>query len=179
MRTYYSINTDGTCSTNLQLYSLLQAKHYWKALAKDYRQHKEATGHLTERCVFIVATFGLSVSQLLGQNDPAPKARGVDTPKEIWKRFVDQHGVTEVSTDEFDKFIDIYNACRHFGVSADGVGHDRLEPLDFDATRQWYEVVLRIWVAVMKALRVADPWNVTEDVDVASLKALSLSRLSR
>lgn len=177
MRTYYSINTDGTCSSNLQLYSLLQAKRYWNALARDYRRHKEATGYLTERCVFIVATLGLSVSQLLGQNDPSPKSR-VATPTEIWKRFVAQHRVTDVSTDEFEQFIDAYNACRHFGVSSGGTGHSRLEQLDFDATRGWYELTLRIWVAVMKALRVADPCNVIEDVNVASLKALSMSRLS-
>lgn len=178
MRTYFSINTDGIYSTNLQLYSLLQAKRYWKALARDYRRHNQATGHLTERCVFIVATLGLSVSQLLGQNDPAPRSR-VATPSEIWKRFVDQHGVTDVSTGEFDKLIDVYNACRHFGISSGDAGHARLEPLDFDATRKWYELTLRIWVAVMKALRVADPWNVTEDVNVASLRALSMSRLSQ
>ncbi|RUW59556.1 hypothetical protein [Mesorhizobium sp. M7A.F.Ca.US.008.03.1.1] len=170
MRPYYSINTDGTSSTNLQLYALLQARRYWNELSANYLQDKEATEHLVERCVFIVATLGLSVSQLLGQNDPAPPAGNIASPRAIWKRFVIQHGVTDVSTDEFEKFIDTYDACRHFGVSSDGLGHAKLEPLDFEATRRWYEVAYRIWLAVIKALR-ADPQNFIEEIDVEGFKA--------
>lgn len=170
MRPYYSINTDGTSSTNLQLFALLQARRYWNELAVNYLQDKEATKDLIERCVFIVATLGMSVSQLLGQNDPAPPAGRVASPRAIWRRFVAQHGVTEVGTDEFDKFIDIYDACRHFGVSPDGLGHARLEALDFEATGRWYQVAHRIWLAVIKALR-ADPRNVIEEIDIEGLEA--------
>ncbi|MEI9406897.1 hypothetical protein [Mesorhizobium argentiipisi] len=170
MRPYYSINTDGTASTNLQLYALRQARRYWNELAANYLQDKEATENLVERCVFIVATLGLSVSQLLGQNDPAPLAGRVASPKVIWRRFVVQHGVTDLSADEFDKFIDIYDAGRHFGVSPDGVGHSRLESLDFEATHRWYETAHRIWLAVINALR-ADPHNVIELIDVDGFKA--------
>ncbi|ESY83191.1 hypothetical protein X740_03020 [Mesorhizobium sp. LNHC221B00] len=170
MRPYYSINTDGTSSTNLQLYALLQARRYWDELAVNYLQDREATTDLIERCVFIVATLGLSVSQLLGQNDPAPPVGRVASPRAIWKRFVVQHHITEVGTDEFDKFIDIYDACRHFGVSPDGLGHARLELLDFEATRRWYEVACRIWLAVIKALR-SDPENFIEEIDIEGFKA--------
>ncbi|TRC71581.1 hypothetical protein FJV80_33230 [Mesorhizobium sp. WSM4310] len=170
MRPYYSLNTDGTSSTNLQLYALKQAQHHWNELSANYLQDKEATKDLVERCVFIVATLGLSVSQLLGQNDPAPPVGRIASPRAIWKRFVAQHSLTVISTDEFDKFIDIYDACRHFGVSPDGLGYARLEPLDFEATRGWYELAHRIWSAVIKALR-ADPQNVIEEIDIEGFKA--------
>ncbi|MBZ9740416.1 MULTISPECIES: hypothetical protein [unclassified Mesorhizobium] len=170
MRPYYSINTDGTSSTNLQLYALRQARRHWNELAADYLQDKETTKDLVERCVFTIATLGLSVSQLLGQNDPAPLAGKVASPRVIWKRFIAHHGVTGVSADEFDKFIDIYDGCRHFGLSPDGFGHTRLESLDFEATRGWYEVAHRIWLAVIKAL-LADPQNLIEDMDIEGFKA--------
>ena len=169
MRPYYSINTDGTSSTNLQLYALKQARHYWNKLTIDYLQEKEATQDLVERCVFIVATLGLSVSQLLGQNDPAPPGGAIASTRVIWKRFVARYGVTDVTADEFDKFISIYDACRHFGVSPDGVGHVRLESLDFEATHRWYEVAHRIWLTVIKALR-ADPQNFIEPIDIEGFR---------
>ncbi|MBZ9974385.1 MULTISPECIES: hypothetical protein [unclassified Mesorhizobium] len=159
------MNTDGSCSTNLQLYALLQAKRYWNVLAADYLRDKQDTNDLVERCVFIVATLGLSVSQLLGQNDPAPTIGKIASPRSIWKRFVAKHGVTDVSTDEFEKFMEIYDACRHFGVSPDGLGHSRLEQLDFETTRRWYNVAHLIWLAVIKALR-ADPQNVIDVIEV-------------
>ncbi|TGQ12131.1 MULTISPECIES: hypothetical protein [unclassified Mesorhizobium] len=177
MRKYYEVSTDGIY-TNLQLYSLVQAQRYWNGLVADHLERKDATEDLIERCVFIVATLGLSISQLLGQNDPAPRAGRIAAPKDIWRRFASRHNVVDVSTVEFDQFIDIYDACRHFGVSPDDFAHARLEPLDLDATRRWYELAHRVWFEVMKALR-ADPQNVIEEVDIDSLKDLSLWYVSR
>ncbi|RWH67069.1 hypothetical protein [Mesorhizobium sp.] len=171
MRKYYEVSTDGIY-TNLQLYTLVQAQRYWNALVADHLEQKDATEDLVERCVFIVAILGLSVSQLLGQNDPTPKERKIASPKDIWRRFASHHNVMEVSTIEFDQFIDVYDACRHFGVSPDGFAHARLEPLDIEATRRWYEVAHRVWMAVMKALR-SDLQNVIEQLDLDSLKGLS------
>jgi hypothetical protein len=82
MRKYYEVSTDGIY-TNLQLYTLVQAQRYWNALVADHLEQKDATEDLVERCVFIVAILGLSVSQLLGQNDPTPKERKIASPKDI------------------------------------------------------------------------------------------------
>lgn len=72
-RRYYFIDSSGP-DTNLQLYSLIQAKQHWSALKKDLEKSEEVE-QFHERCVFIICTIGLSVSQLLGQNVPNPKER--------------------------------------------------------------------------------------------------------
>mgnify|MGYP007053801879 CR=1 FL=1 len=73
MRRYYFIDSSGE-DANLQLYSLKQAKLQWAALQDDLSVSDQIE-HFHEKCVFIICTIGLSVSQLLGQNNPAPTDR--------------------------------------------------------------------------------------------------------
>ena len=66
MAYYYHLDSTGEY-TNVQLYSLRQAKRYWRKIQKDYQKYGEHTENLKERCVFVLATLGLSISQLLGR----------------------------------------------------------------------------------------------------------------
>jgi hypothetical protein len=82
---YYFIDSNGE-DTNLQLYSLKQAKLYWADLERDLAESEEVE-HFHERCVFVICTMGLSVSQLLGQNNPQPNER-VPPPSTIFNSLV-------------------------------------------------------------------------------------------
>lgn len=95
MRRYFHLDTAGVDGedTNLQIYSLRKAKRDWAELVRDYAKYGDETDNLRERCVFVLATLGLSISQLLGQNDPDVGA-DVRHPIQIFDAFVEGNGVT-------------------------------------------------------------------------------------
>jgi hypothetical protein len=113
MAYYYYLDSAGE-DTNLQLFSFIQAKRYWKALERDYAEFGEDTPQMKERCVFVLATMGLSISQLLGQNNPNEN-KDVPYPIDIFKSFVKTYGLNEHLINEFCQFNYFYNGCRHFG----------------------------------------------------------------
>src|SRR5690242_899960 len=80
-RSYYChLDSSGT-DTNLQLYSMEQAAHYWNELMGDMRHYGAArVDRLKERLVFIMNCFGLSLSQLLGQNWPYRRRMNLINP---------------------------------------------------------------------------------------------------
>ena len=67
--------------TNLQLYSLKKAAESWNDLARvSSYPDKSEIEDFKERLVFIVNCFGLSLSQLLGQNWPSENQERIDNP---------------------------------------------------------------------------------------------------
>jgi hypothetical protein len=98
MRTYYSLDSTGE-HTNLQLYALRHARRLWEELMIDYARDRETTENLHERCVLIVATLGLSIAQLLGQNATSVGSR-VQMPVQIFSDFVDVHKMCEFELQE-------------------------------------------------------------------------------
>jgi hypothetical protein len=118
---YYVRDTSGE-HTNLQLYALKQAVRYWDELQRDIVEHGEgATDWVRERCVFVLAALGLSISQLLGQNNPNPTDKVPYLP-ELFEDFVRAHHLTEAPIAKFKRFNDLYNGCRHFGLTAGNRG---------------------------------------------------------
>jgi hypothetical protein len=91
VRRYYFIDSSGE-DTNLQLYSLKQAKLQWASLEQDLVESADQVEHFHDRCVFIICTMGLSVYQLLGQNNPQPSER-VPSPTNIFAALVDHHSL--------------------------------------------------------------------------------------
>jgi len=81
MAHYYHLDSTGEY-TNLQLYSLRQAQRYWREIQQDYQKYGEDTENLKERCVFVIAALGLSISQLLGQNNPTLQ-KDVPSPRRL------------------------------------------------------------------------------------------------
>jgi len=80
MRYYCHLAADGVDSTNLQLYALEQAARCWNELAEDQVRYPSAEDipYYTERLAFILSCFGLSLTQLLGQNVPSREKKKMD-----------------------------------------------------------------------------------------------------
>lgn len=151
MRRYYFIDSSGE-DTNLQLYALKQAKLQWSSLEKDLAEDAEQVEHFHERCVFIVCTIGLSVSQLLGQNNPEPSKR-VPSPADIFSALVERHSLEPELKDRFKEFIDAYDHCRHFGLTVDGSRHWQVSQITLAQTRKLYEFGLIVWDTVIAIYR--------------------------
>ncbi|TWT19425.1 hypothetical protein FQY83_13855 [Luteimonas marina] len=163
MHRYYFIDSSGE-DTNLQLYSLKQAKHQWATLQDDLSAGDQVE-HFHERCVFLICTIGLSVSQLLGQNNPEPSDR-VPSPKSIFDSLVDRHRLDSTLKSKFKEFIDTYDHCRHFGLTNDGSRHWQVSQVTLDKTRETYEFGLLVWDTVISIFR-RDPKNELDELDLS------------
>lgn len=165
MAHYYHLTSDGP-DTNLQLYSLRQAGKYWNDLVDETSTGAYAED-FHERCVFVVCTIGLSVSQLLGQNVPVPDKR-VPSPEKIFQVLSEKHGFDPCLTVDFKRFIDRYDQCRHFGLTDDGVRHDEVSQVTFDETKWIYEFGLKVWDIVVDAYR-RDPASQLDEFDIEDI----------
>ena len=165
-RHYYYIDSSGP-DTNLQLYSLQQAKLYWSALERDLADSDQVE-HFHERCVFIICTMGLSVSQLLGQNIPEPSGR-VPSPSNIFGSLIDKHKLDAHLKDQFREFVDTYDQCRHFGLTNDGSRHWEVSQLTLDKTRKFYSFGLVVWETIIGIFR-KDPDNELEELDLSGIE---------
>ena len=148
---YYHLDSSGE-DTNLQLYSLKQAMSYWEQLESDLDQHGDAALNVRERCVFVLSNLGLSISQLLGQNNPAPSER-VPYPRDLVAAFVDKHQLDPEIKNKFERFNYFYNGCRHFGLMTTGKGYDRVDQLTVPVARECYESGLELWRTVILVFR--------------------------
>ncbi len=148
---YYRLDSSGE-DTNLQLYSLRQARKYWRELRHDYAQDGEVSENLRERCVFILATLGLSISQLLGQNEPTPGGK-VRYPIEIFKDFVNAYGLDPNLIERFERFNYFYNGCRHFGATTTGAGYSRVNQLTYERAIKCFEFGIDVWRTVIGVFR--------------------------
>ena len=163
---YYYIDSSGP-DTNLQLYSLQQAKLYWSGLEKDLAENDQVE-HFHERCVFIICTMGLSVSQLLGQNDPAPSER-VPSPSMIFNNLIDKHNLKGSLKQQFREFIDTYDHCRHFGLTSDGSRHWEVSQVTLEKTRKMYKFGLLVWETVIDIFR-KEPGSELDDLDLEEIE---------
>lgn len=151
MSHYYRLDSSGE-DTNLQLYSLRQAREYWTELQTDYAEHGERTQRLKERCVFILATLGLSISQLLGQNNPSA-GKKVPSPLQIFRDIVATHHLDPALTTQFERFNHFYNGCRHFGLTTTGSGYNRVDQVTFASARDCFEFGMKVWRTVIDVYR--------------------------
>ena len=163
MTHYYYLTSEGE-DTNLQLHSFRQAKHYWRELRRDYAELAEDTEDLKERCVFVLATLGLSISQLLGQNY-ANLQKTVPYPIDLFTEFVDTHGLDPALKDEFETFNYFYNGCRHFGRTTSGKGHHRVNELTFSVAKNCFEFGLKVWRTVVQVYQQDGESDLEEFVD--------------
>ena len=151
MAHYYHLDSLGE-DTNLQLYSLRQARKYWADVQTDYAKYSEGTQRLKERCVFILATLGLSISQLLGQNNPS-ESKDVPYPIQIFDDFVVAHNLDPQLKTRFQRFNYFYNGCRHFGRTTTGAGYNRIDQLSFDVAQECFIFGLEVWKIVIGVYR--------------------------
>ena len=166
MAHYYHLDSTGE-HTNLQLYCLKQAKKYWEELQSECAEYAEETQALRERCVFVLATLGLSISQLLGQNNPALQNE-VPYPIDIFNQFVDAHGLDPNLKVRFRRFNYFYNGCRHFGRTTGTHGYDRVDQLSYPVARECYEFGLEVWQTVVRVFR-KEPGADLEELNLSDL----------
>ena len=167
MAHYYHLDSNGE-DTNLQLYSLKQAMRYWEDLERDIASYGDDASDVKERCVFVLASLGLSVSQLLGQNNPNPKD-SVPYPLELVSSFVDEHGLDPKVKKDFERFNYFYNGCRHFGLTTGIKGYDRIDQLTLPVAMECYEFGLHLWEAVISVFR-QDPNSDLEEFDLQAIE---------
>ena len=121
--------------------------------------------NLKERCVFVLATLGLSISQLLGQNDPAIRDK-VRYAIQIFDDFVDAHGLNPHLKTRFKQFNYFYNGCRHFGKTTGGAGYTRIDELTFPVAKECFEFGMEVWKTVIGVHRKEDESKLDElDLD--------------
>jgi hypothetical protein len=152
MTYYYRLDSDGE-DTNLQLHAFQHAKDLWHDLQEEYKKSGEHTDKLKEKCVLVLATLGLSISQLLGQNNPAVEKKDVPPPIKLFNGFVDAHGLDAGLKTRFRRFNYFYNGCRHFGKTTDDERYQRIDDLTFSVTRDCYEFGLEVWRTVIEVYR--------------------------
>lgn len=151
MAHYYHLDSSGE-ETNLQLYSLRQAKKYWKELNTDYMEFGEDTVLLKERLVFILSSIGLSISQLLGQNDPILTDAN-RYPIQIFNAFVDEHELDQELKTKFEKFNYFYNGCRHFRKTISGSEYTKIDQITFEVAKDCFSFGLEVWKTVIGVYR--------------------------
>ncbi len=146
---FYHLDSSGE-GTNLQLFSIRQAWRYWNRLQgkTDYLDASQ----IRERCVFIVAALGMSVSQLLGQNVEVLKPR-LDVPEYLLTNFLRRTDLSDTQRDDlirrFADFLPFYNDSRHFGKNVGGTKHRRISQLDAKRTGEFVDLTLEIWDTVL------------------------------
>jgi hypothetical protein len=151
------------------LYSLKQTIKYWECLKHDLKEYgNKDTLNVTERCVFILGNLGLSISQLLGQNNPKP-TRDVPSPQKIFSAFVDEHGLDLELKSRFDRFNYFYNGCRHFGLTKSGKGYYKIDQLTLPVMQECYEFGLELWKIVISVFQ-KDPENDLDEFRLAHLE---------
>lgn len=166
MPRYYHLDSDGE-DTNLQLYSLRQATSYWECLREDVAAGDQVAD-FHERCVFVICTIGLSVSQLLGQNNPSPSHR-VPPPTSIFETLVRTHSLDPTLSAKFSEFIGTYDQCRHFGLTHDGTRHFEVSQLTYAKAQQQYEFGLLVWKTIVGLYR-KDPQNELDELNIDDLQ---------
>lgn len=152
MTYYYHLDSDGE-DTNLQLHAYRHAKDLWQDLKKEYDDLGENTEKLKEKCVLVLATLGLSISQLLGQNNPT-LGNKVPYPIDIFIDFVDTHKLNHNLKKRFKKFNYFYNGCRHFGkTTGGGNGYKCIDELTFKIALECYNFGLEVWQTIINTYR--------------------------
>ena len=149
---YCYLDSNGTASTNLQLYSLKKAYEEWHKLNEEYKQDGGNTEDLKERIVFITSCLGLSLSQLLGQNAVKIKKK-LDRPDALLAAFLNEskYGKDKkrLLNKKFNELVEYYNACRHFGREYDNKKWEKVETLNIEKVREFMQTTLDIWNAVI------------------------------
>lgn len=150
--TYYYRRESGGAFTNLQMYSRRVARRMWRRLEADYARDGENTDNLKERCAFILSAMGLSVSQLLGQNNPTEPndPERLPQPLGVLKALEAEYGLDSQLVADFERFVGFYDAIRHFGVTPGGSKHRKLDDLSFAVAREGFNTCEHVWRAVLR-----------------------------
>lgn len=147
--------------TNLQLYSLRKAARCWNELINDLVNYDEANiENQKERLVFIVSCFGLSLSQLFGQNWPSDYQDKMDTPGHLLSKILNSsHIVRDVKkrlNKGFQDILLVYGAIRHFGKVKNEKNYVLVDKLDLPTVDRFRKLTIDLWDMVIAVQRSND-----------------------
>ena len=139
--------------TNLQLYSLKKAAEEWNGLIYEINEVGcDGVNCLKERLVFITNCFGLSISQLIGQNSPSSTSR-IDSPSKLLPNLLkgtDSDDVTQKRLkSQFVEFLKYYDALRHFGKTK----YNLIEELTLTKLDHFRSLTIEIWNLIITKYR--------------------------
>jgi len=149
MSYYCRIDSSGE-ETNLQLYSLKQAETHWNGLLDEIRKvGEDRVPELKEKMVFILNCFGLSLSQLLGQNWPYPTQAEMNSPGELLGHILKNSNIDRVNRRRLNKafqdFLVYYGAIRHFGKTKDDRNYRAVEEITITNLDTFRRMTVEIW----------------------------------
>lgn len=154
-------------NTNLQLYSLERAAKEWNKLVNLVNESgSENVNSLAERITFITNCFGLSLSQLIGQNSPSSNNKRIESPSKLLPKLL--KGISDDVTQErlnreFKDFLVYYDAIRHFGK----IKYKSIDELTLDKLDYFRKITIEIWDLVISKYR-QDKGNEIEDFSSVS-----------
>jgi len=164
----YFCHLDSTFSisaTNLQLYSLKKASEEWNDLVHYINENgSENLECYAERLVFITNCFGLSISQIIGQNYSSAENERIESPSNLFQVFLNDSKL-DVSEKEklnnlFSDFLIYYDALRHFGKAK----YNTIDSLTLNKLDSFRKMTMRIWDIVISNFRQNEA-NEIEDFD--------------
>ena len=155
--------------TNLQIYSLQKAADAWNELldaASDTRFNE--VDHLLERFAFILGCFGLSLSQLMGQNCPSPNKEKMDQPGGLLSSLLNRTSVDRTTkrllNNTFGDFLKYYGAIRHFGKNIDDRNYRMVQRLTIGEIDRFRKMTIQIWDLVIEIYRRDKENDIDDDI---------------
>lgn len=155
--------------TNLQLYSLEKAAKEWNELIELVNEIGiERVNCLAERMTFIINCFGLSLSQLIGQNSPPSNGKKIESPSKLLPKLL--KGISDDVTQErlesdFKDFLIYYDAIRHFGK----VKYKSIDELTLAKLDHFRCMTIEIWDLVISKYRQDKENNIEEFSSISEI----------
>ena len=145
-------------STNLQLYSLRKAANEWNDLINLFNENEaEGVDNLKERLAFIINCFGLSLSQLMGQNSPSPDKEKMDQPGDLFSNLLNRTGADRMTKKRlniaFRDFLTYYSAIRHFGKVKNDKNYKSLDKLTVAKLDGFRKMTIEMWDLIIEVHR--------------------------
>ncbi|MCK9208143.1 MAG: hypothetical protein M0P66_13615 [Salinivirgaceae bacterium] len=156
--------------TNLQLYSLRKAAVEWNELVDLINEAGvERVDYLKERLAFITNCFGLSLSQLIGQNSPSTNKNRMEPTSKLFPNLLigtDFDDVTQENLkSDFEDFLNYYDATRHFGkVKYKSIDELTLAKLDY-----FRNMTIEIWNLVISKFRKDEGNDIEEFTSISDI----------
>lgn len=151
MRYFCRLDSAGNIEdTNLQLFSLIKAAKEWNELISILEKDEiTEINNLTERLSFIVTCFGLSLSQLMGQNCSSPNNQELNQPDILLSNLLNSATTDRIKKNRlksmFRDFLVYYGAIRHFGKTKDNNKYLTLEKLTLSEVTRFKKMTIEIW----------------------------------
>lgn len=153
-------------NTNLQLYSLQKAADEWNDLVNLINKNEiNDVNFFKERLAFITSCLGLSLSQLIGQNNPFPDKEELDQPGKLFSNLLNRSDLDRITKNRLNKafrdFLTYYADIRHFGKVKDDKKYKSIDNLTIDKLNYFRCLTIEIWDIVIAIYR----QNKDNDID--------------